>query len=163
MLHTKDSLQLKDTCRLRVKIQSNSNQKNAGATLIRQNRLQAKNGEKKQIRSLYNDKESVYQEDITIVNISVPNIIAPQYIKQTLMKLRGFPAVSDGIESACNVGVPGFDPWVGKIPWRRAWQPTPVFLPGEFHGQRSLAGYGPQGHRRLCMTETEGTQHALQN
>ena len=32
----------------------------------------------------------------------------------------------------------GFDPWVGKIPWRRAWQPTPVFLSGEFHGQRSL-------------------------
>ena len=36
-----------------------------------------------------------------------------------------------------------FDPWVGKIPWRRAWQPTPVFLPGEPHGQRSLVGYGP--------------------
>ena len=38
-------------------------------------------------------------------------------------------------------GRPGFDPWVGKIPWRRKWQPTPVFFPGEFHGQRSLAGY----------------------
>ena len=38
---------------------------------------------------------------------------------------------------------PGFDPWVGKIPWRRAWQPTPVFLPGESHGQRSLEGYSP--------------------
>ena len=36
----------------------------------------------------------------------------------------------------------GFDPWVRKIPWRRAWQPTPVFLPGESHGQRSLMGYG---------------------
>ena len=36
-----------------------------------------------------------------------------------------------------------FDPWVGKIPWRRAGQPTPVFLPGESHGQRSLAGYSP--------------------
>ena len=35
-----------------------------------------------------------------------------------------------------------FDPWVGKIPWRRPWQPTPVFLPRESHGQRSLAGYG---------------------
>ena len=35
----------------------------------------------------------------------------------------------------------GFSPWVRKIPWRREWQPTPVFLPGEFHGQRSLAGY----------------------
>ena len=40
---------------------------------------------------------------------------------------------------------PGFDPWVGKIPWRRAWQPTPVFLPGESRGQRSLGGYGPWG------------------
>ena len=38
-----------------------------------------------------------------------------------------------------------FDPWVGKIPWRRAWQPTPGFLPGEFHGRRNLAGYRPQG------------------
>ena len=40
---------------------------------------------------------------------------------------------------------PGFDPWVGKIPWRRAWQLTPVFLPGESHGQRSLVGYSPWG------------------
>ena len=39
-----------------------------------------------------------------------------------------------------------FDPWVEKIPWRRKWQPTPVFLPGESHGQRSLAGYSPWGH-----------------
>ena len=38
-----------------------------------------------------------------------------------------------------------FNPWVGKIPWRRAWQPTPVFLPGEFHGQRNLGGYSPWG------------------
>ena len=41
---------------------------------------------------------------------------------------------------------PGLDPWVGKIPWRREWQPAPVFLPGESHGQRSLAGC-PWGHR----------------
>ena len=40
-----------------------------------------------------------------------------------------------------------FDPWVGKAPWRRKWQPSPVFLPGESHGQRSLAGYSPQGHK----------------
>ena len=46
-----------------------------------------------------------------------------------------------------------FDPWVGKIPWWKAWQPTPVFLPGEFHGQRSLAGYSPWGHKELDMTE----------
>ena len=44
---------------------------------------------------------------------------------------------------------PGFKPWVGKIPWRRAWQPTPVFLPGESHEQRSLVGYSPWGSRRV--------------
>ena len=43
----------------------------------------------------------------------------------------------------------GFDPWVGKIPWRRAWQPTPVFLPGKSHGQRSLDDYSPQHHKEL--------------
>ena len=48
----------------------------------------------------------------------------------------------------------GFDPWVRKIPWRRAWQRTPVFLPGEFHGQGSLAGYSPWGCRELGTTET---------
>ena len=41
----------------------------------------------------------------------------------------------------------GFDPWVGKIPWRKKWQPASVFLPGESHGQRSLVGYGPWGHK----------------
>ena len=47
----------------------------------------------------------------------------------------GFPRSSVGKESACNAGDLGFDSWVEKIPWRRKWQPTPVFLPGEFHGQ----------------------------
>ena len=42
---------------------------------------------------------------------------------------------------------PGFHPWVGKIPWRRKWQPTPVFLPRESHGQRSLVGCSPRGHK----------------
>ena len=46
-----------------------------------------------------------------------------------------------------------FDPWVGKIPWRRKWQPTSVFLPGEPQGQRSLAGYSPWGHKELDTTE----------
>ena len=48
---------------------------------------------------------------------------------------------------------PGFDPWVGMIPWRREWQPTPVSLPGESHGQRSLAGYSPWGCKKLDTTE----------
>ena len=47
---------------------------------------------------------------------------------------------------------PRFNPWVGKIPWRSEWQPTPVFLPGESHGQRSLAGYSPWGRKKLDMT-----------
>ena len=46
-----------------------------------------------------------------------------------------------------------FDPWVGKIPLRREWQPTPVFLPGASHGQRSLVGYSPRCHKESDMTE----------
>ena len=47
----------------------------------------------------------------------------------------------------------GFNPWVKKRPWRREWQSTPVFLPGEFHGQRRLMSYSPWGHRESDTTE----------
>jgi len=57
--------------------------------------------------------------------------------------LKGFPDGASGKVSACQCRRHGFDPRVRKMPWRRAWQPTQVFLPGEFHGQRSLMGYGP--------------------
>ena len=50
-------------------------------------------------------------------------------------------------------GILRFNPWVRKIPWRREWLPTPVFLPGEFHGQRSLAGYSQWGHKESDTTE----------
>ena len=56
-------------------------------------------------------------------------------------------------ESTCYCGRCKFGPWVGRIPWRRKWQPTPEFLPGEFHGQRSLAGYSPWSHTESDMTE----------
>ena len=46
-----------------------------------------------------------------------------------------------------------FDPWDRKLPWRRKWQPTPVFLPAESHGQRSLIGYSPLGHKESDTTE----------
>ena len=67
-------------------------------------------------------------------------------------------------ESSCSAGDAGdtrrgFNPWVGKIPQRRAWQPTPVFLPGESHGQRSLVGYSPQGGKESDMTEVTGREH----
>ena len=52
-----------------------------------------------------------------------------------------------------NAGDLGFDPWVRKIPWRRRWQPTPVFLPGKSHGQRSLVGYSPWGCKESNTTE----------
>ena len=46
-----------------------------------------------------------------------------------------------------------FDPWVKKIPWRGKWQLSPVFLPGELHGPRSLMGYSPWAHKELDRTE----------
>jgi len=46
----------------------------------------------------------------------------------------GFSSGSDGKESTCNAGNPRFDPWIRKIPWRREWLPTPLFLPGGSHG-----------------------------
>ena len=58
---------------------------------------------------------------------------------------------SSAMQETQEVWVPS--PWVRKIPWRRKWQPTPVFLPGEFHGQRSLAGYSPWGHKESDTTE----------
>ena len=60
---------------------------------------------------------------------------------------------SDGKEPACNARRPGFNPWVGKILWRRKWLPTPAFLPRKSHGQRSLEGYSLRGCRDLDRTE----------
>ena len=60
----------------------------------------------------------------------------------------GFPAGSDGKDSTCGSGDSGFYPWVRNRPWRRKWQPTPVFLPEKPHGQRSLVGYSPWGWQK---------------
>ena len=66
-----------------------------------------------------------------------------------------FPGGATGKESACHCRRRkrlGFNPWVGKILWRRKWQPTPVFLTEKFHGQMSLVGYSPWGHKELDLT-----------
>ena len=63
-----------------------------------------------------------------------------------------FPGSSDGKVSACNGGDQGSFPGSG-IPWRKKWQPTPVFLPGKFHGWRSLAGYSPWDRKESDTTE----------
>ena len=68
----------------------------------------------------------------------------------------GFPGGASCKEPACQCRRHRrlrFNPWVGKIPWRRRWQPTPVFLLKESHGQWSLVSYSPQGHKESKMTE----------
>ena len=72
--------------------------------------------------------------------------------------LMGFPGGSGGKESACQsrrhkVLMSGLIPGSGRSPWKKAWQPTPVFLSGESHGQRDLAGHSPWGGTESDMTE----------
>ena len=72
------------------------------------------------------------------------------------LQAEGFPGGTGDKEPACQrrrCKRRGFDPWVRKIPWRRKWQSTPVFLPGKFHEQRSLAGYSPCGRKELDMAK----------
>ena len=73
----------------------------------------------------------------------------------------GFSGGTRGKEPACQcrrLKRHRFKAWVRKIPWRRAQQPTPVFLPGKSHGQRSLVGYSPWGCKELDTPEV--TEHA---
>ena len=70
--------------------------------------------------------------------------------------LRSFQGGASGKEPACQYRRPkkcGLNPWVRKIPWRKVWQPTPVLLPGECHGQRGLPAYGSWGHEESDTTE----------
>ena len=71
----------------------------------------------------------------------------------------GLPRWLSGKEFTCQCKRQGFDPWVRKILWRRKWQPTPVFLPGKSHGQRSLVGYSPWGHKRVGRDWVTKEQH----
>ena len=79
----------------------------------------------------------------------------------TLLLVVGFPGGSHGKEPACSMGDLGSIPRLGRFPWRRAWQPTPVFLPGEPHGQRSLVGCSPSGLKELDTTEQLSTSTGL--
>ena len=85
---------------------------------------------------------------------------------------RGFPAGTRGKEPACQCrrhNLRGFHPRLGKVPWRRAWQPTPVLLPGESQGQRSLVGLQSTGSQRaghdrcdFARRHTAGTEFSTQ-
>ena len=81
-------------------------------------------------------------------------VLVPDW--RSVLLILGFPGGTSGKESACQWRRHkrhGFDPWVRKIPWRRSWQPTPVFLPGESHGQGSLTSYSPWSCKESDTTE----------
>ena len=82
--------------------------------------------------------------------------IHPSIYLSILLKY-GLPPWLSSKKSTCNADV-GSIHWVGKIPWRSVWQSSPVFLPGESHGWRSLVGYSPYSHKEL--DRMEATEHA---
>ena len=122
---------------------ANGKQKKAGVGILISDKIDLK------IKKITRDKKghyitikgSIQEEDITIVNIYAPNTGAPQYIRQTLTDIKGeidsntiivgdFNTLggSDGKSICLQCRRPRFDPSVGKIPWRRKWQPTPAFF-----------------------------------
>ena len=71
----------------------------------------------------------------------------------TLLPSPGTSLVAQMVKTCLQCGRPRFSPWVGKISWRRKWQPTPVFLLGKSHGWRSLVAYSPWGPKESDTTE----------
>ena len=88
-----------------------------------------------------------------IVTVEASNSQRSRPIEECVMNKERFPGGSRGKGSAFQCRRRRFDLWVGKIPWRREWLPTPLFLPGEFHGQRSLVGLSPWGGKESDTTE----------
>ena len=80
------------------------------------------------------------------------------------MSSKGLPQRLSGQESSCSAGRHTFDPWVRENSWRRKWKSTPVFLPGESYGQRSLVGYSPCDYKEPDTTKRltlSCTKHSL--
>ena len=120
----------------------------------------------------------IHVTPLTVYEIKIPKILKLNSKLQCLIRINsqksiqvhvlslhckrhlGFPGGASGEEPACHCRRDkrcGFDPWLGKISWRRAWQLTPAFLPTESHEHRSREGYSPQGHKVLDTTDE--TQH----
>ena len=96
-----------------------------------------------------------------MLSVSSSHTYSRQEDRRRLSIWVSFPGGVSGKEPACQSRRhkrPGFNPWVRKIPWRRAWLPTPVLLPGESHGQRSLAGHSPWGRTESDTTEATSTK-----
>ena len=78
---------------------------------------------------------------------SFPLVTSLNWASQVVLVVKNLPA------NAGDSKRQEFDPWIRKIPWNRKWQPIPIFLPGKFHAQRSLAGYSPWGRKESDTTE----------
>ena len=97
---------------------------------------------------------SFQPSDLTHVSCIAGRFFICWAIGEALITFRkGLPKWLSGKESTCQCRRCGFNPWVGKIPSKRGWLPTPVFLSGKSHGQRSLVGYSPWGHKESDTTE----------
>ena len=108
-----------------------------------------------QIHNLYKEQVVLLFQDCWnetyMMKLTVPFRILTLSFKQCfffnmIVLKQGFPGDTSDKVPACHcrrLKKCWFDPWIRKIPWRRAWHPNPGFLPGESHGQRCLAGYGP--------------------
>ena len=95
-----------------------------------------------------------------------PKQIPEPYFFLPHVKTGSFPGGTSVKEPTCQCRRCkrcGFNPWAGKIPWRRAQQPTPVFLPGEFHGQRSLVGYSALGRKSQTPLKWLSTYSCMSN
>ena len=108
-----------------------------------------------QLSSLWLEKPSLWLYEALLANWCLCFLICHLGLSQ------GFPDGASGKETTCQWRRHkrcGFDPWVRKIPWRRKWQPTPVFLPGRSHGQSSLVGYS-----LWCPKESDMTEYSNSN
>ena len=93
----------------------------------------------------YNEKHISHFSDYSCMN-NLYNILG------IFLKIRAIELLSTILYVVClQCRRPRFDSWVGKIPWRRKWQPIPIFLPGKSHGQRSFLGYSPWGHKSQTL------------
>ena len=93
--------------------------------------------------------------DCSLPGSSIHGIFQARVLEWGVNVTKSVPSGSAGKKFTCQCRRRRSDSWVRKIPWRRKWQFTPVFLPGKFHGQRSLAGCSPWGHK-----ESDTTEHA---
>ena len=110
----------------------------------------------------YNNVAILKMKTKKSANFEAPNLVYTRLLLASLGEGNGNPLQYsflenpsgwDGKESACNAGDLGLIPGMGRFPWRREWLPTSLFLPGEFHGQRSLMSYSPWGQKESDMTE----------